>query len=33
MSSEDLNNLSIEEIKKIKKDKQNLIKEEFNDYK
>ena len=33
MSSEDLNNLSIEEIKKIKKDEQNLIKEEFNDYK
>ena len=33
MTSVDLNNLSIEELKKIKKDKQHKLKKEFNDYK
>ena len=33
MSSVDLNNLSIEDLKKIKKDKRSKLKEEFNEYK
>ena len=33
MTSVNLNNLSIEELKKIKKDKQHKLKKEFYDYK
>ena len=33
MSNQDLNNLSIEELKKIKKQQKSQLKKEFKDYK